>query len=787
MATSWRVPYRRRPSPIRRATALRTPIIALEDRCVPATLTVGPDVNVTRLFGDQSEAAIAVNPTNPSHMAVIANDIQDGGSSFSRSTDGGLTWTTRVIANGGDSLAISGAGDGHVMYDKFGNLYAVFMDQVDPANLATRVLLSTDDGQSFTILGTPIIDQGLDYPKIATGPGMAAGTASVWISAETAQGIDMAEAQVTGLGKVGTFSTAVTLPGSFFGNFGGIAVGPNGQVLDSYNNPADGSEPTGISTNLDPDGAGPIPFGNAGLATTTNVGSFHSIPAQPNRAIDAGGYLAYDRSGGAHNGRVYLAYADTATVGSVDTNIFVRYSDDNGASWSPPIKVNDDTGTNSQFFPTIAVDQSTGNVAVGWYDARNSPGNNSVEYFVSASTDGGATFLPNVQVAKALTNGNAFYIGDPNELGDFYHLDFVNGVIHAVWADNSGDITGNPDPPSLDIATAAITLNGGGSNGNGTGKTTGTSFVGADAGEPPIVRLVDLATGATVFQTMAFSPTFTGGVRVARGDVNGDGVPDLIAAAGPGGGPQVKVFDGVTHKVIANFYALPAAFTGGVYVAAGDVNGDKNADIIVGAGPGGGPQVKVFSVANGSVLQNFYAFNVNFHGGVTVASGDVNDDGKADIVVGAGPGGGPQVKVFSGANGSVLLNYFAYPPGFTGGVYVAAGDLNGDGHADVITGTGPNGGNRVRAFSGVDGRPMLDFAVNSFTQTSVVQLGPLVRIAQGVRVAAEDVDGDGLADIILVPGAGISPVAQVRRGTNGALISSFAVLDPSLLGGVFVG
>ena len=157
--------------------------------------------------------------------------------------------------------------------------------------------------------------------------------------------------------------------------------------------------------------------------------------------------MAYDRSGGVHNGRAYLVYTDAPSPGSFDANIFVRYSDDNGVTWSTPVQVNDDTGTNSQFFSSIAVDQTTGNVAIGWYDCRNSPGNDTAEYFVSASIDGGATFLPNVQVAQALSDGNENFIGDPNEFGDFYRISFFNNVIHVVWADNSSDISGNPDAP----------------------------------------------------------------------------------------------------------------------------------------------------------------------------------------------------------------------------------------------------------------------------------------------------------------------------------------------------
>src|SRR4029077_4809 len=131
-------------------------------------------------------------------------------------------------------------------------------------------------------------------------------------------------------------------------------------------------------------------------------------------------------------------------------------------------------------------------------------------------------------------------------------------------------------------------------------------------------------------------------------------------------------------------------FTGGVYVAAGDVNGDGFADIICGADAGGGPNVTVFSGKDGSRLLSFFPYDMGFTGGVRVAAGDVNGDGTADIVTGAGPGGGPNVTVsrFAGGHPEVIQSYFAFDPRLSAGVFVGAGDVNGDGRADPIAGTG---------------------------------------------------------------------------------------------------
>src|SRR5207249_11523113 len=117
-----------------------------------------------------------------------------------------------------------------------------------------------------------------------------------------------------------------------------------------------------------------------------------------------------------------------------------------------------------------------------------------------------------------------------------------------------------------------------------------------------------------------YDTAFRGGVTVAAADVNGDGTDDIITGAGPGGGPHVKVFDGASGALLASFFAYDAAFHGGGFVAGGDVDGDGEAEIITGAVPGGGPHVKVFT-GGGAVLASFVAYEAAFGGGVSVASG----------------------------------------------------------------------------------------------------------------------------------------------------------------------
>jgi Big-like domain-containing protein/putative Ig domain-containing protein/VCBS repeat protein len=272
-------------------------------------------------------------------------------------------------------------------------------------------------------------------------------------------------------------------------------------------------------------------------------------------------------------------------------------------------------------------------------------------------------------------------------------------------------------------------------------------------------------------RTLVAFPGFLGGVSVTLGDVNGDGVADVIAGAGPGGAPHVKVFNGTDLSELASFFAFDPGFTGGVHVAAGDIDGDGRADIIVGAGPGGGPQVRVLSGANLSELASFWAYDPAFDAGVTVAAGDVNGDGRADIVTGAGPGGGPHVRVLSGLDLSELASFFAYDPSFQGGVNVAAGDLDGDGLSDIVTAAGRGGGPHVRVFNAVDLSELASFFA----------FDPA--FGGGVSVATGDIDGDGRVDLIL---GALDPHVRILSGVDLSELASFFT-PPGFGAGISVG
>jgi hypothetical protein len=304
------------------------------------------------------------------------------------------------------------------------------------------------------------------------------------------------------------------------------------------------------------------------------------------------------------------------------------------------------------------------------------------------------------------------------------------------------------------------------------------------------IRVVDPGTAKVAREVPAFDAAPPGGVRTAAADFNADGVPDLVAGTGPGVATRVRVLDGVTNNELFATDPFEATFTGGVYVAAGDVTGDGRPDLVVTPDEGGGPRVRVFDGNGFARVADFYGIDdPNFRGGARAAVGDVNHDGTGDLVVAAGFQGGPRVagydgKSLAGTPRRVFADFFAFERELRNGVFLACGDVDGDGFAEVIAGGGPGGGPRVTAFSG---KALLEGAhemrANFFGGDETGR--------GGIRVAVKDLDHDARADVVVAPGPGSGGrvTAYLGRdiGPAGAPPSALdlGTFDPAA--GVFVG
>jgi hypothetical protein len=404
------------------------------------------------------------------------------------------------------------------------------------------------------------------------------------------------------------------------------------------------------------------------------------------------------------------------------------------------------------------------------------------------------TFTNPVDPGVLDTNAGFLYSYDFNNDGDFTDLGesadstSTSSVtefgamgtfrVHGVIRDKDGGAT--------DVFTDVV-INFSGNNGV---VTVHTYAVAKDAGDDPFVRVFN-ANGAERQAFYAYDYMFTGGVRVATGDVNGDGIEDLITAPGAGGGPHIKVFSGADGSLLKSFLAWPSTFTGGVWLASGDVNGDHFDDIIVGMGAGSTPDVKVFSGRKSNLLlKSFSAYDTRFRGGVTVASGDVNGDGFLEIITGPGAtppktfAQNPLVKVFNGNSGlvpPVLKQFLAFETFFTNGLTVASGDVNKDGKADVIIGTMARTGyaSKIRVVSGA--------SLLTPTLKNIWSFVAFPSYSGGVRVAAEDLNGDGYADLVYTHAGKTAGTVVGLSGKNLTKVGLFIPFDAQFLGGVFVG
>jgi hypothetical protein len=212
---------------------------------------------------------------------------------------------------------------------------------------------------------------------------------------------------------------------------------------------------------------------------------------------------------------------------------------------------------------------------------------------------------------------------------------------------------------------------------------------------------------------------------------------------------DVRVLDGKTFAVLADIQPFEDRFLGGVNVSAGDLTGDGRPEIVVTPDDGGGPRVRVFDPAKGyaSVADFFGIEDSAFRGGARSTVGDVNHDGRADLIVAAGLTGGPRVAGYDGrflgypVPRKLFPDFFAADPTLRDGVFLSAADVNGDGYAELLVGA-VGGGPSAQL---LNGRDLSDGRMVVSEQLPSGPLGP----RSGAQVALTDINGDGVPDPVV--------------------------------------
>ena len=313
-----------------------------------------------------------------------------------------------------------------------------------------------------------------------------------------------------------------------------------------------------------------------------------------------------------------------------------------------------------------------------------------------------------------------------------------------------------------------------------------TTGAGPDPGNPPLIRIFPPAEDAELeFTFLAYGvPAY--GVKVAGGDPDGDGVDEILTGAGPGAvfGPHVRGFEVEGDPMPGLSFLAYGTNKYGVNVAAGDLDGDGRDEIITGAGPGAvfGPHVRGWGYDGEATVAPFLGVNYFAYGtpkwGVNVAAGDIDGDGFDEIVTGPGPGAvyGPHVRGWDVDGGDAAaipaLSYFAYGT-LKFGVNVTTGDVDGDGIDEIVTGAGPGAvfGPHVRGWN-FDGAAVTSLPGYSFFAWETAPL------RFGVNVyAGTDLDGDGRDDLLVGRGPDAEANTEVKAFVyDGTAVSQWFML-----------
>jgi len=244
-------------------------------------------------------------------------------------------------------------------------------------------------------------------------------------------------------------------------------------------------------------------------------------------------------------------------------------------------------------------------------------------------------------------------------------------------------------------------------------------------------------------------------------------LPETIVGAGAGGGPHVKVF--TDKKQLYGFFAYDKGFRGDVDVAAGDVDGDGKQNIITSPGISGGPQLKVFT-EKGEFMWSRFAYKTTDRRGLKTAIGKLQAGTGSQIVTVPNTGSGPHLKIFDN-KGKLLRDLFAYDSSLRTGMDVAVADIDGDGIKEIVTSLGPGGDSTIRIFN-VNGILLREFSAYSKS------------FKGGVRVAAANIDKNTPGDeIITVPASVGGPQVKIFQSSGKMFASAESAYESWWRGG----
>jgi uncharacterized repeat protein (TIGR01451 family) len=470
-------------------TQVRPPVAASPQVAAAAPPLGG--VNITVNTADnraQNETSIAVNTSNSSNLIGGANDYRNGPSACGRyrSTNGGASWTDLAPfamftdPTSSPLTAYTDAGDPGVAFDANGHAYYLCMfftrDGSGNAVGPTQYVYKSDDGGAtwgtpFKVSGAAAHSNFDDKGHIAVdNKSFTANRGNIYVAwarlSDADPHIHFARSTNGGV----SFDNEINGVAGLGGSGANIAVGIDGTVyLASVN-----VNTISIASSTD----GGLTFAAATTVRTFAVGNIGG-GVRPLARTNSFPVLGTSSSDANH---VYAVWAEQAASPD-DSDIMFARSTDKGATWSAPVRVNDDinpspTDWNSQFFPWIAVDPTDGSINIVWYDNRLDPNHTDntplVDLFFASSTDDGLSFSVNTRISTTSsdTTPNFGGTGSPTAgqfFGDYNGIAAFGGVAYPLWTDSR---TGDQEVMTTQVGGADLAI------------TKTTSSATANAGTP---------------------------------------------------------------------------------------------------------------------------------------------------------------------------------------------------------------------------------------------------------------------------------------------------------------
>lgn len=293
--------------------------------------------------------------------------------------------------------------------------------------------------------------------------------------------------------------------------------------------------------------------------------------------------------------------------------------------------------------------------------------------------------------------------------------------------------------------------------------------VGVRAGSGSSLRL--FRTSSELHQEFfPYEAQFRGGVNVLGADVNGDGERELVVAPEGGRAPEVRLYSARGERM-ASFVAYGKTFKGGVNLAAGDFDGDGTLELVTAPNGRGGPHVRFWTQRGASFIPggaDLFPYDTAFHGGVSIAAADLDGDGDDELITAPFAQGGPDVRIFSLVGGSfvpTIPRFQAFAAEFRGGVVVTAGDLEGDGRDELFLSPQSKARGILRVFGLRNGR-MAPLEPQRL-------LDPETK--DGMGVVALDANADGVSELAFSPRRPTRIVQRAERVAAGGWLRSGAV------------